>query len=119
MRQRVELTNGFAYYDLDHYIKVRKARTKAGLSVKDDDKRIDHPLIGFSFDHKDKKYTVDYVVKNWHWGFYITLALVDEGRSHRCVTWESLGTDDRSIMESIKENRKGFQILIDEEKRQV
>ena len=117
MRQRVELESGFAYYDFEHYIKVRREREARGLSVKDEDhsKRIeDHPLIGrvvTANDEKGKTYTVDYAVKQWHWGFYITLALVDENRSHRCIMWETLGTSDETILESIAKNRLIFKDL--------
>lgn len=103
-------TNGFSYYNLSHYIAVRKAREEHGLPVKGDAVRIEnHPLKGKRFVHNGKAYLVDYVVKNWHWGHYITLVVMNVvTKSHRCVQWESLGCGDSIVLESIEENQLEF-----------
>lgn len=104
-----KLDNGIAYYDLDHYIAVRRARRKKGLPVKEDAFRINHPLQGKRFVHNGQGYIVDYVVQNWHWGYYVTLVIKNEStKSHRCVWWESLGCGDETVLETIEDNQLEF-----------
>lgn len=107
-------TNGTAYYNLSHYIEVKKARKLKGLPIKGDSVRIeDHPLLGKRFVHNGKAYIVDYVVKNWHWGYYVTLVIKNLANdSHSCVWWESLGCGDSTVLECIKDNRLEFKDVL-------
>jgi hypothetical protein len=111
--KKIETPDGFIVCNLDHYLNVRRAREKAGLFVKHDVPQRDysHPLVGRKV-HSGKTYTVDYVVKNWHWGHYLTLFLVTEGGSHRLVCWENLGTCYPTVKEAIENNRKEFASLL-------
>jgi len=91
-----------------HYIKVRNERERLGLPVKRQSDRIDHPLIGKKVKTSEKEYTVDYACKQWYWGYYITLFLVDDAGSHAVRYWENISCINETVLESIEENQKNF-----------
>ena len=67
---------------------------------------IDHDLKGktvLAYDTK-KQYTVDKVFRQWHKGYYIVLALVDDNRSHRMFFWKNINSQDSTIIRIIDEN---------------
>ena len=118
MRTRIETENGFIYHcSIGRLVDIRNARKAKGLPMKEElfSCRVEnHPLLGKTVTSEideDKSYTVDYATKIWHWGYYVVLALVNPYRSHRCACWESLGTIDETILDSIKENRKELKVL--------
>lgn len=51
-----------------------------------------------------KQYIVDRVFKQWHKGYYIVLALVDDNRSHRMLYWKNINSQDEIIIKSINES---------------
>jgi hypothetical protein len=100
---------GVSYFDVDHYIKVRKAREEKGLPVKDEPLRVDHELLGEKFFYDDDMYEVSYATKNWFWGYYITLTLTKiKNKSSKCIIWDNISSSCPDIIDIIKSNKKKY-----------
>jgi hypothetical protein len=102
-------------FNMDHFLKVLREKEKLGIFFHRDNEIKDHPLVGkkcICLDNTENKvYIVDRVVKNWHLGFYVTLALVDENRSHRMVMYENISCHETIILNDIEDNKKIVQFI--------
>jgi hypothetical protein len=100
-------------FNLDHFMKVLDARAALGIIFKNNNYIEDHPLLGKKCITLDtqKHYTVDKCFKQWHRGYYIVLALVDENKSHRIFFYQNISCVEPIIVEDIENNQKRIQFL--------
>lgn len=99
---------------MDHFIRVLNAKEKLGILQRHETELKNHPLIGkkvICLDSEKEYYTVDKVYKQWHLGYYIALALVDNNRSHRIVYFENINCHEKLILDDIEDNKKIVQFI--------
>ena len=128
--------NPMATEQLEHYRKVKRKRKEEGLPVlteqakwdrhADDDGTLhvygeteqiegnEHPFLGMRL--QDTKsgstYVVDSVLNCWHDGFYIQMAIREEGtKSHALIFWENINSENESIIEGVKEVQERYQVI--------
>ena len=95
--------------NLDHYIKVCRARENLGLKV-EKSLPIDHPLVGKTVTNGEKTYVVEKAFRQWMWGWYVSL-LLNHNNSHCLVFWENVNCGDELVLRSIHNNRDMFTVL--------
>ncbi|MFW6272680.1 MAG: hypothetical protein ACOC2U_02735 [bacterium] len=94
------------------YQKIRKIRSKYGLSVSDLNIKIDHPLVGERIvNYKGKVGTIESVHKLWDRGWYIVLLINNGKNSHWQVLWENINCQDSKIVEIIEIMRQKYFIV--------
>jgi len=101
-------------FNMDHFIKVLNEKEKLGIFFYRDKEIKDHHLLGrkcICLDSEKEYYIVDKVCKMWHLGYYVTLLLVDDNRSHRVVEWENINCHEKIILDSIEDNKKILQFI--------
>ena len=123
---------------ISHYYEVRKARKEQGLPVYTDqvkwDRRADengevgnrfgreevegneHPLLGMRLrdTEEDKTYVVDSVSNCWHDGYYIQMAIREEGtKSHGLIFWENISSESETIIEGVRKANQKYEKIDD------
>ena len=121
---------------LEHYRKVKRKRKEEDLPVlteqakwdrhADDDGTLhvygeteqiegnEHPLLGMRLQDTESgsTYVVDSVLNCWHDGFYIQMAIREEGtKSHALIFWENINSENESIIEGVKEAQEKYQVI--------
>lgn len=118
-----------------HYNKVKRKRKEQGLPVYTDqakwDRRADennkvgitnrfgieevegsdHPLLGMRLRDTEtgNTYVVDSVSNCWLDGFYIQMAIREEGtKSHGVIFWENINSENESVVEGVTEARNRY-----------
>lgn len=99
------------FFDVDHYIKVRKARKEQGIddSAYPHTYRLEeHPLLGRQYYDKTsgKTLTVDGVTRSWEIGYFLLVSLVDENYSHKVVPFSNINSIDKIILRQIEETHE-------------
>lgn len=95
------------FFDVDHYIQVRKARKEQGIddSAYPHTYRLqDHPLIGRVYYDKTsgKNLTVDGVTRSWEIGYFLLISLVDENSSHKVTPFCNINSIDKIVLRQIE-----------------
>jgi len=103
---------------LEHYRKVKKTRQEQGLPVLTEQKKWDrrkgdeHPLLGMRLrdTESESTYVVDTVSNVWLDGFYIQMAIREEGtNSHALVFWENVSSENEVVLEGIEEAQERYE----------
>lgn len=103
---------------LEHYRKVKNARKEQGLPVLTEQKKWDrrngdeHPLLGMRLRDTEtgSTYVVDTVSNVWLDGFYIQMAIREEGtKSHALIFWENVNSENEVIVEGIERAQNRYE----------
>ena len=111
----IEQGNGIGF-DVHHYIKILKARTKAGLPKVNTNITFDHPLIGRRLRCKKEGtiYTIKSCKKQWWMGWYYGFIIEQDNGSGSFIAYEQdkdLPTCCSLTSKHIKEHRENFELL--------
>lgn len=121
-----------------HYHKVKRVRKEQGLPVYTEQAKwhrladendvvgvtgrfgrekvegSEHPLLGTKLRDTETgdTYVVDSVSNCWLDGFYIQMAIREEGTSdHGLIFWENVSSEDKSIIEGVKEANEKYEVV--------
>lgn len=106
---------GICYFNLDHYFKVREARTQCGLGELDDKLNNveikEHPFLGkYIYCHSSKKwYLIEKINKQWWAGYYYGM-LLNCNDSHAFVYFENINSIHPIIIKFCEEFKENFDL---------
>ena len=119
---------------LSHYYDVKRARKEQELPVLTEqvkwDRRADendmsqfgdeevegseHPLLGMRLRDTESgnTYVVDSVSNCWLDGFYIQMAIREEGtKSHALIFWESINSENETVIEGVRKANEKYEVI--------
>lgn len=74
----------------------------------------EHPLLGMRLldTETGSTYIVDSVSNCWHDGFYIQMAIREEGtNSHALIFWENINSENAAIIDGVEEAQERYQVI--------
>jgi hypothetical protein len=99
-------------FNVDHYRKVREARTIAGLPVAKLSEQVDHPLVGKKLRKIEtgNVYNVERVFKEFYLGWFYK-AVIEHNKSHGIVFFENVTCGCKEVVDQIEKFKDRFEII--------
>jgi hypothetical protein len=106
-------------FNMDHYIKVRRARQKAGLPVAELSEKVTHPLVGKKLRNLEsgKVYNVEKVFKEFYLGWFYKAVIECDG-SHGVIFFENITCGAEEVLNQIEAFPIRFEV-VESEKKEV